>query len=269
MEILRSAQNIKFLTVSSTTEEFLEHVPPSKHIYEIVFKAEEFKNLDGFLRQNYEIEVTPIPPIITSIRPAPLYRGYSSDIEASVENASACKADLLLYPPGGFERAGPTVLKSYEFNIGDGLDYFYPHDETWSWKEILFPKPTDINTANYDMELKLACSDYYNSVTTEETGKFSTSEDVSPKSISISYHRDQSSTIYGEVASNTWTDFSCRLLIGDQSNYTLDEKNFVLQGRHVYEFDIGSYNRNFLYVTAICKDSEGYGVTKISTYQAE
>lgn len=269
LEILRSSKNIKFLSVASTTKEFLEHVPPGKYIYEIVFSGEEFRNLDGFLRQDYEIEIDPIPPVITSVKPTPLYRGYSSEIIATVENASVCKADLLLYPPSGFERAGPTVLKSYEFRVGDGLDYFYRHNESWSWKEILFPKPTDINTANYDLELGIICSDYYNSISAEKTGKLPTAEGTSPKSISISYHKDESGVIYGEVANQTWTDFNCRLLIGDQSNYTLDEKTFLLEGRHVYKFNIGSYNRNFLYVTAICKDDKGNGVTKISTYQVE
>jgi len=269
LEIFRNNQNIKSLSLEGVKDEFLEHVSPDKYIYEVVFRSEEFRNLEGFLRQDYGIEIEPIPPIITSIKPTPLYKGYSSEITATVENAATCKADLFLYPPAGLERAGPTVLKSYKFSVGDNLDYFYRHDESWSWKEILFPKPTDINTASYDIELKLTCSDYYNSISTEKTGKFPTSGDVSPKSISISYHIDQSGAVYGEVASQTWTDFNCRLLIGDQSNYTLDEKKFVLQGRHVYKFNIGSYNRNFLNVTTICKDSEGRGVTKISTYQAE
>ncbi len=267
--IFRNNQSVKSFSLANIKDELIEYISPGKYVYEILFYSDEFKNLAGLLRQDYEIEVESIPPIIVSIKPTPLYKGYSSEITAIVENASSCSAELLLHPPSGFERSEPTVLKSYEFIVGNKLDYFYRHNESWLWEEILFPKPTDINTANYNIDLKLTCFDYYDSINTEKIGRFLTSEDISPTSISISYHNGQSGKVYGEVTSQTWTDLNCKLLIGDQENYTLDEKSFLLQGRHTYEFNIDSYNRNLLYITAICKDSGGHGVTKISTYQAE
>jgi hypothetical protein len=269
LDIFRNKEKITTIKTIIAEEEIIENVSPDKYIYEIEFSGEEYKNLEGYLRQDYEIEVVPISPIIVSIQSTPLYQGYSTEITATVENASVCKAELLLYPPSGFESIDQTVLKSFEFNVGIDVDYFYQHTESWTWEEVLFPEPTDMDTTSYNMDINLSCSDYYNSINTEEVGKFSTGKDISPTSIDISYYRNESGIVFGEVTSKTWTDLDCRVLIGDQSNYTLDELNFLLQGRHVYEFNISDYSRNFLYVTAICKSDDSDGVTKISTYKAE
>lgn len=269
LNIFRNKEKIKTIQIIIAEEEIIENVSPDKYVYEIEFSGEEYKNLEGYLRQDYEIEVVPISPIIVSVQSTSLYQGYSTEITATVENASACKAELFLYPPSGFEKANPTILKSFEFTVGDDANYFYQHTESWTWEEVLFPEPTDMDTTSYNMDIKLSCSDYYNLISTEEVGKFSTGKDISPTSIDISYYRNESGIVFGEVTSQTWTDLDCRVLIGDQSNYTLDELNFPLQGRHAYEFNIDDYNRNFLYVTAICKSDDGNGVTKISTYEAE
>lgn len=269
LDIFRNKEKITTIQTIVAEKEVIENVSPDKYSYEIEFSGEEYKNLEGYLRQDYEIEVVPIPPTIVSLQPTPLYQGYSTEITATVENASTCKAELLLYPPSGFERAGPTVLSSFEFNVGNELDYFYEHTESWTWEEVLFPNPIGMDTTSYNMDIKISCSDYYNLISTEEVGKLPTGKDISQASISITYHYGESNTVFAEVASQTWVDLDCRVLIGDQSNYTLEELNFLLLGRHVYEFNISDYNRNFLYVTAMCKGDDNNGVTKISTYEAE
>ena len=211
----------------------------------------------------------PIAPKINSLAVSTLYKGYSANATADVENASWCTAELLLYPPEGFEAAPPSALKDYAFWTGSGLDYFYRKSESWSWSGILFPQPTDVNTAAYNVDLRLSCHDYYNSSRAEKIQKLPTSAEVLPSSLSISFAINESGSTNAMVTNQVWTDFTCRLLVGDQANSILEERSFDLGGRQSYEFNLDKYNRSVLQVTAICQDSQGRPITKIGTFRKE
>ncbi len=265
--VYRNGQPVKSINAKSASGEFVENAPPAHYSYEIAFNSQQYQSLKGVLRQDYELDVEPITPAINSLAISPLYKGYSANASAEVENASSCKAELLLSPPAGFEAAPSTVLKGHNFSNGNGLDYFYKKSESWSWDSVLFNEPTDTNTANYDINVKMTCYDFYNATQSEKIQKLPTSGEISPSSISISYSQNESGNINAMVTNNVWIDFTCRLLVGDQANNILEEKKFPLPGHHDYEFGLDKYSRNLLYLTAICQDSNRNPITKISTFK--
>jgi len=267
LEVYRNGELVK--SVKSSGRVFLEYAPPGIHNYDFQYSAKNMLGIAGKVRKTSSVEVKPIAPIINELAISKLHMGYSANASAEVENASHCNAVLLLYPPKGFERATPTMLKNYSFQSLYGMEYFSKRHVSWSWKEILFPNPTGIDTANYDIDLKMTCHDYYNSTQAEKIIGLPTSDEISPASISISYARNETGNINGIISNKIWADFNCRLLVGDQSNYILEEKNFSLLGHHDYEVGLDKYNRNLLYLTAICQDGSGYPITKISTYSKE
>lgn len=267
LDVYRNGALVK--SVQSSGRVFLEYALPGTYDYDFQYNAKNMLGMECNVKSPKRLEVKPVTPIINELAISALYMGYSANASAEAENASHCNAVLLLYPPKGFERATPSVLKNYSLNSIYGLEYFGKRQTEWSWDGILFPKPTGTNTADYNIDLKMTCYDYYNSTMTEKTVKLPTSDEISPASISISYARNESRNINGIISNKVWADFTCRLLVGDQSNYILEERNFTLNGRHDYEVGLDKYNRNLLYLTAICRDGSGYQITKISTYAKE
>lgn len=267
IKLFRNDKEIKAFSSTSTEEKFIEHVPPGTHDYKIVFTNQKYKNLEDYLYQTYDVEVEPEQPTILSLQPKPLYKGYSSDVTVKVKDASKCKAKLLLHPIGVPE-ADPTIVKTHQFKVGDGPDYFGRHSKSWTWKEIIFPEPTDEDTAKYDMELKLNCSDYYDSTSTQKVENFPTTKKVVPTSITVS-HYNQGGVAYGKVKNNTWKKFSCKIILGDEDNYTLEEKNFTIEQYQAYILDMSNYEEELQYITAICEDRKGRPVTNIIKYEPE
>ncbi|MFA4982606.1 MAG: hypothetical protein WC588_00140 [Candidatus Micrarchaeia archaeon] len=267
LDVYRNGMLVK--SVESSGRVFLEYASPGIYNYEFHYNGKNMLGIEGGVKSPKHLEVRPVTPTINKLAISTLYMGYSANASAEVENASHCDAVLLLYPPKGLERAKPSVLKNYSLNSIYGLEYFSKRRAEWSWEEILFPKPTGTDTADYNVDLKMTCYDYYNSTMMEKTEKLPTSDDMPQASISISYARNESGTINGIISNKVWADFTCRLLVGDQSNYILEERNFTLNGRHDYEVGLDKYNRNLLYLTVICQDGSGYPITKVSTYAKE
>jgi hypothetical protein len=269
LDVTRSGESIIATSSQQEANAFLEHVRPDTHTYRFEFTNDMYRALEGYLYQHEEVTVEPVQPKIIDLDASPLDRGYQTDVTAVVKDAARCRADLLLNPPDGYERAGQSNIKQHEFEIGDGFDYFYRDTENWSWIEVLFEKPTGVHTGNYDIDLRLTCYDYFDTVKKVRTINLQTSPSISRDSISLSFARNQSGIYYAILRNTIWENFSCRMRIGDQENVELAETSVNINGHTSHEVNLSQYNRNVLHVTAFCESEDGENITRIETWQPD
>jgi hypothetical protein len=260
-------KRINTFTLDASEQTFIGNLPLGTHNMEVAFVSEETRKIEHLLRKEYEVRVAPIPPSIASLSFSRFVFDqalYSSNATTTFSNAATCTAELLEQPIGGTS-AQSRVLKNYAFRAGEGFNYFSPHTQSWSWKDISLSSGIERKEAT--LQARLTCYDYYHATSTELVKQIPTDNLIFSGALAITYtYNNTSSTTQGVVQNNANTAFNCEILVNGNTPTALDKKTFQLPAQGTYTFNVDQYHKDQLSTTVTCTDSVGDRVVKTSLY---
>ena len=268
--LYENGSRINTFALNASEQTFIGNLPLGTHNMEVAFVSEETRKIEHLLRKEYEMKVTPIPPLIESFSLSRFVFDqalHSSNATTTFSNAASCTAELLEQPLGGTS-AEQRVLKNYAFKAGEGFGYFSPHTESWSWKDISLSPNVERKEAT--LQVRLTCHDYYHATSTELVRQIPTDDLVFSNTLAVTYAQNNtSSTTEGIVQNNANIAFNCELLVNDVTSMALDKKTFQLGTQGIYTFNVDQYNKNQLSTTVTCINGVGDRVAKTSLYSKQ